>query len=74
MQGQESLKQGTNKVKTKYESDPNSISVFAVEFDAKSSSQIGQECTVSVRVIHGECTNPVPRMYGEATKKVPKSY
>ncbi|MNI98188.1 hypothetical protein D3C73_1569860 [compost metagenome] len=74
MQGQESLKQGTNKVKTKYESDPNRLFVFFVEFDAKSSFQSGQECAVSVRVIHGECTHPVPRVYGEATAKVPKSY
>ena len=74
VQGLGSLKQGTNKVKTKCESDPNRLFVFFVDFETKNSFQIGEECTVSVRVIHGECTNAVPRVYGEATAKVPKSY
>jgi len=34
-QGKESLKQGTNKVKTRYESDANSLCIFAVDFEAK---------------------------------------
>ncbi|WGQ14853.1 hypothetical protein [Sphingobacterium faecium] len=35
VQGQESLKQGTNKVKTTYESDPNSLDIPAVDFEGK---------------------------------------
>ncbi|UPZ36403.1 hypothetical protein MUB18_20145 [Sphingobacterium sp. PCS056] len=35
VQGQESLKQGTNKVKTTYESDPNSLDIPAFVFEGK---------------------------------------
>ena len=35
VQGQESLKQGTNKVKTTYELDPNSLDIPAVDFEGK---------------------------------------
>jgi len=35
VQGHESLKQGTNKFKTKYESDPNSLDIPAVDFEGK---------------------------------------
>ncbi|MGJ1323494.1 hypothetical protein ACR780_12430 [Sphingobacterium faecium] len=35
VQGQESLKQGTNKVKTTYESDPNSLDIPAVDCEGK---------------------------------------
>jgi hypothetical protein len=35
VQGRGSLKQGTNKVKTRYDSDPNSLDIFAVKFEGK---------------------------------------
>ncbi|WP_293929180.1 hypothetical protein [Sphingobacterium sp. UBA6320] len=35
VQGQESSKQGANKVKTTYESDPNRLDIPAVDFEGK---------------------------------------
>ena len=70
VQGQESLKQGTNKVKTKYESDQNNFYLFVVDFDEK----VVFKMAINVPLVYGLFTVSVPMQYPECTTKVPKSY
>ncbi|UPZ34811.1 hypothetical protein MUB18_11885 [Sphingobacterium sp. PCS056] len=74
-QGQESLKQGTNKVKTKYESDPNNLTFLLSILKqnrafkwAKSVPLVYGLFTGSVPIRYQECTGKLLRRYQRATK------
>jgi hypothetical protein len=74
-QGQESLKQGTNKVKTRYESHPNNLTFLLFILNQNRACKLAKSVplvyglfTGSVPIRHQECTGKLLRRYQRATK------